>query len=110
MVSIQQAKDRFEGCLAMAVLENLDIGIFGGILVKKPCELDGIMVRIVVAEETADETDKDVSGRLRIADDSAFGSEDRGSHSCEQEEHRDKRTGSNETMHAEFLTDKMTQL
>ena len=110
MVRIQQVKDGFEGCLAMAVLENLDVNIFGGILLKKPCDLDGVVVRIVVAEESADETDKDVSGRLRISDASAFGCEDRWTHDCEQEEHRNKRTGSNETVHAEFLTDKMTQL
>jgi hypothetical protein len=94
----------------MAVLENFDVSIFRGILLKKPCDLDGVMVRIVVAEESADESDKDVGRRLRIADASAFGCEDRWSQSRDQEEHRDKRTGSNEAKHAELLTHKMTQL
>ena len=102
MVCIKQVKDRFERCLAVAVLENFDVSIFGGILLKKPCDLNGVVVRIVVAEESADESDKDVGRRLRIADASAFGCEDRWSRSRDQEEHRDKRTGSNETMHAEF--------
>jgi hypothetical protein len=33
----------------MAVLENFDVSIFGGILLKKPCDLNGVMVRIVAA-------------------------------------------------------------
>ncbi len=89
MVRIKQVKDRFEGCLAMSVLENLDVSVFGRILLKKPCDLDGVMVRIVVAEESANESDKDVGRRLRIADASAFGCEDRWSQSRDQEKHRD---------------------
>jgi hypothetical protein len=89
MVSIKQVKDRFERGLAMAVLENFDEGILRGSLLKTQRNLDWAMVRIVVADESSDETDKYVSGGLRIADDSAFGCKDRGSHSYEQEEHRD---------------------
>jgi len=73
----------------MAVLENFDVSIFGGILLKKPCDLDGVMVHIVVAEESADESDKDVGRSLRIADASAFSCKDSWSQSRDQEEHRD---------------------
>ena len=48
-------------------LENLDVGIFGGILVKKSCDLHGVMVRIVVAEESADKTYQDVSWRAPLS-------------------------------------------
>ena len=89
MVRIKQVEDGFEGCLAMAVLENFDVSIFGGILLKKPCDLDRVMVHIVVAEESADESDKDVGRRLRIADASEFSCEDSWSQSRDQEEHRD---------------------
>jgi hypothetical protein len=78
VVSIEQVKDRFEGCLAMAVLENFDVGIFGGILVKKLCDLDGVMVRIVVAEESADKTYQDVSWGLGTTDDAALRRQKRG--------------------------------
>jgi hypothetical protein len=110
MVSIEQVKDRFEGCLAMAVLENFDVGIFGVILVKKLCDLDGVMVRIVVAEESADKTYQDVSWGLRITDDSALRRQKRGRCSYEQEEHPHQRTISGETKHAELLIHQMTQL
>jgi hypothetical protein len=89
MVRIKQPKDRFERRLAVAVLENFNVSIFGRILLKKPCDLDGVMVRIVVAEESADESDKDVGRGLRIADASAFGCENSWSQSRDQEKHRD---------------------
>src|SRR5580765_3858351 len=109
LVGIKQAKDRFEGRLAMPVLEDLDVGIFGGIPLKTLRDLDGTVIRIVMADESADETDENIGWGLRIAGDSAFRRQQGGSCGCKQEEHAAKRTESTETKHAELLTNRMTQ-
>ena len=110
LVGIQQAKDGFERRLAMSVLEDLDVDIFGGILLKALRDLDGTVVRIVMADESAYETDQNIGWALRIAGNSTFSRQQGGSCGCEQEEQAAKRTESNETKHAELLTNRMTEL
>ena len=72
----------------MAVLENFDIGAFGGSLLKTLCDLNGTVVRTVMADESADETDQNVGrGRLGSTYNPTSGCSECGSCSTEQEYH-----------------------
>ena len=102
LIGIEPVKDRFERRLAMAVLEDFDESIFGGILLQTPRDLDWTVVRIIMADESAHETHQNVIVRFRVAD-TAFNRQQRWSSASEQQEHADKTTQSDETKHAKLL-------
>src|SRR5262249_21194683 len=89
----------------MAVLENLNIGISGGTLLKSAGDLDRAVVPICMADKSANETHQNV-GRA-IGNDgnrTSFGAPEQGS-AGEGNQQRDRENpGSGETRHAELLT------
>jgi len=62
-IGIEQAEDSGVSLLPAAVLENLDISIFGNGSFDQFGELNWAVVRVVVGDETSDETDYDVGRR-----------------------------------------------
>jgi hypothetical protein len=69
-IGIEQADDRGVSFPPVAVLENLDVSVFGVRSLDLRGELNRSMVSVVVGDESSDETDYDV-GRSR----SRFGPE-----------------------------------
>ena len=75
VIGVEQAKDRLERGFAMAVLENLDVGVLGGILLEAMSNLDWAMMRVGMTDETADETDQDIRRTIgNGSNGSSFGS------------------------------------
>jgi hypothetical protein len=64
LIGIKQVKDGFEGQFPMAILEDLDVGVFGEVLLKALRNLDRAVVGVGVAHETAHEADQDVRGGI----------------------------------------------
>jgi hypothetical protein len=62
----------------MAILEDLDVGVFGEVLLKALRDLHRAVVGVGVAHETADEADHDVGGGIRNrGNTAAFGGQQR---------------------------------
>ena len=60
VIGVQQSNDVVVSLLSSAVFENPDVGVFGNGSLNLPRELDGAVVRVVMADETTHETDHDV--------------------------------------------------
>src|SRR4051812_11320443 len=88
---------------AVTVFKNLNVSVGGRILLKLVGDLYGTVVRIGMADESADESEEDIgrSGLGSVAD-TAVRCNEQGRCGAEQEERES--TGSGETRHAELLT------
>src|SRR5262252_6472866 len=89
----------------MAVLENLDVGVLGRILLKAVGNLDWAMMRVCMTDKSADEAYQDVGRAFGSnINCSSFGTAQHGS-ARERDQKREKENpGSGETRHAELLT------
>lgn len=62
-IEVEQMHDRFEGVPAVTVFEDLYVRVRGKTTLYALGELHGAMMRIVVADESAHESDHDTGGR-----------------------------------------------
>jgi len=75
-VAVQQMNDGVVSGLAVAVLKDLNVSILGGVFADPLREFDGAVMRVGVANESANEANEDVgSGLRRPAADSTIGGE-----------------------------------
>ena len=109
LIGVKQVKDGFERHLAMAILENLDVGVFGEILLKALRDLDRAVVGVGVAHETADEADQDVAGGIgNRGNSAAFGGKERRGSWEKPEQRESENSESGETRHSELLSHPLT--